>query len=157
MSDNNKFGAKRGQIGNEKYINADTPDYNFLHGTLPRNITPSDIDGVVECCNNFWFIEFKQSGMPIDKGQSMMLDRLAKIKNCFVTIWWHDDLVIKNQYTKCRIINPLPKGEDIIFEFDDYDEGIVRFTSMAEWFGKLPYNHNFKQDGMFRSRIAKAS
>ena len=51
---------------------------DFSGMRFPNNITPSDMDGVLEFSNRlFVFMEFKSNNAPISYGQKLMLERLA--------------------------------------------------------------------------------
>jgi len=65
----------RGAIQNrERYMQG----RDFSGMRFPRNITPSDLDGVIEFSDKlFIFFEFKAEGAPMPTGQRLMLERLA--------------------------------------------------------------------------------
>lgn len=45
---------------------------------FPRGISPSDIDGFMECAGEVLFIETKQNGAPFPRGQELALERLSR-------------------------------------------------------------------------------
>lgn len=46
---------------------------------FPRGISPSDIDGFMECAGQVLFIETKDHGAPIPRGQERALEALAQL------------------------------------------------------------------------------
>lgn len=48
-------------------------DWDYLAGAFPREITPTDWDGVVEIKGNFLVFETKDFDKEVDKGQLMAL------------------------------------------------------------------------------------
>jgi hypothetical protein len=55
--------------------------WDFLKGTLPGRINPTDIDLAYERNGNFLFLEGKRPGVLIPKGQQIFFDRLADLPN----------------------------------------------------------------------------
>ncbi len=52
----------------EKFL----PDWGILDGCFPRNIKPSDIDGVIEINGHVLFLEWKPKDKPLSNGQRRM-------------------------------------------------------------------------------------
>ena len=72
---------------------ANHPAWELLHGALPRNITPTDIDGMVECANHFLFLEFKRGGADPknQEGQRQSLLRLTRASPAIRVLYlWGD-------------------------------------------------------------------
>lgn len=58
--------------------NAALPNWDdILTGVFPRNIWPTDIDGMVEVNDHFLFMEQKGSGVSLTDGQRMAFRRLS--------------------------------------------------------------------------------
>ena len=130
MSDRNEFGAPRGTMAYSNHVCDSTPCFNFLHGTMPRDITPSDMDGITEINGRFWDIEFKKTGKAVPKGQELMFKRLVDTGWC-VSIIWHDGLTRENKFTKA--IHLIPFREPQIRVFKTYGDGIRNIKAFAKW------------------------
>lgn len=51
------------------------PDWGILDGCFPRDIKPSDIDGVVEINGHLLFLEWKKPPASLTTGQRRMFER----------------------------------------------------------------------------------
>lgn len=65
---------------------AQLPCWDDLIGCFPRNIRPTDIDGMVEINGHFLFIEEKRAGVAPDEGQRRALRRLSTALSPLVTV-----------------------------------------------------------------------
>lgn len=133
-----EHGSRRGTIGRANHVADSTPDFNFLHGHLPRNITPSDLDGLVEIDGKFWAIEFKGTGKNIPKGQMLMLERLVKAGWC-VSVIWHDGLTRENKFTAVWYMIPGRRRIERTFWTEDgadYEAAMENVIEFSKWFSK---------------------
>jgi len=131
MSDSlNEFGVARGTMAMPNHICDSTPCFGLLHGCMPRNITPSDMDGVTEMNGSFWTIEFKKTGKQVPYGQMLMFERLVKEKGFTVTIIWHDGLTRENKITKMQYLTGGIVREKT---FSTYEEGRLAYQQFARW------------------------
>lgn len=55
------------------------PDWQNIIDCFPRNIRPTDIDGMVEIGGRFLFLEEKQAGKSPDEGQRIAFRRLSML------------------------------------------------------------------------------
>lgn len=55
------------------------PNIEFFYHALPRKITMSDIDGVVEVNGSVLFLEWKSHGGELPTGQRILAERLTQI------------------------------------------------------------------------------
>ena len=53
------------------------PSWEWMRGCFPRDIFPTDIDGMVEIAGRVLFVEQKGVGVPLLQGQRIALKRLA--------------------------------------------------------------------------------
>jgi len=84
----------RGKIGNRNRASL-IRDYS---GIRIKNITPTDIDGIIDYKNRLWIIiELKYGNTQLPKGQRLALERLtdnlslSKPTICFVSSHWSDE------------------------------------------------------------------
>lgn len=63
------------------------PDWEDIIQRFPRNIRPTDIDGMVEINGHFLFLEEKSAGAPIESGQRMALKSLSRNPNTTVLVF----------------------------------------------------------------------
>ena len=130
MSSNlNEFGAPRGTMGLSNHICDSTPCFGLLHGCMPRNITPSDLDGIVEINGKFWVIEFKKTGKEVPKGQMFMFNHFINM-GFAVSIIWHDGLTRENKITKMKHMISGQQKERV---FNNYQEGRESYQKFARW------------------------
>lgn len=78
------------QIDNPAAHLASMPHWHTILPSLPPNVTPSDIDGILERNNNFLTIETKKRKDTLNptQGQGLTLHRLAQTPNHKVLIVW---------------------------------------------------------------------
>lgn len=62
------------------------PSWDYLDGSFPRGIIPTDIDGMVEVNGHFLFIEQKGPGAAPNTGQSAAFRALSMLPNVKVAI-----------------------------------------------------------------------
>lgn len=105
----------RGQILNmERYRQAKFIDFSGLLGAFPnQNISPSDIDFIVERHGRFLIGEIKLRGTLVPTGQKILLDALlAGLKGCWVFEAEHNRPIgemihlAECSVTQCRSIYP---------------------------------------------------
>jgi hypothetical protein len=60
-----------------------------------RNCRMGDLDGIIETGNRFLMIECKSPGKPIDKGQRLLLESLARLPNFTVLVIWGADPIVE--------------------------------------------------------------
>ena len=130
MTSLNEFGVPRGRMGIESYKSVDDRDWHFLTKVLPRNITPSDIDGIVEASGNFWVMEYKKEGKPVPLGQKILLERLVKKGFC-VTIIWHRGLCTNNDIARITFL--IPHREPLTRDYVDSTSGLEALSNFAKW------------------------
>ena len=67
---------------------AEHTDYGFMAGWIEDNpkAMPSNIDGVIERNGCFLWMEWKQSGEAMSKGQQILLSKLAQVNDFFVIV-----------------------------------------------------------------------
>jgi hypothetical protein len=59
---------------------------------LPRGITPTDIDGLIEIGDQYLIIETKEPGVPLPVGQRLALERLRRrVSGVLLIIWGQKD------------------------------------------------------------------
>lgn len=63
------------------------PPWDDYIECFPRNIRPTDVDGMVEIDGRFLFMEEKQAGVPLQTGQRIALRRLADFHGITVVIF----------------------------------------------------------------------
>lgn len=63
------------------------PLWDDLIECFPRNIRPTDIDGMVEINNHFLFLEEKSAGKHIEEGQRRALQNLAARQDVTVILF----------------------------------------------------------------------
>ncbi|MGI0014170.1 MAG: hypothetical protein ACREBU_12125 [Nitrososphaera sp.] len=56
-----------------------SPKWDKLDGCFPREIMPSDIDGMIEINKSFLFLEWKDGGAELPYGQFLALSRLTEV------------------------------------------------------------------------------
>lgn len=61
-------------------------DFGSVKGTLPYNIVPSDIDGLIEINGFFLLIETKFDKAPLSTGQRRMLQALSHLEQFTVVV-----------------------------------------------------------------------
>lgn len=137
MSDKNEFGAPRGKMAMSNHVCDSTPCFNFLYGSMPRNITPTDMDGVVEIDGRFWCLEFKKTGKDVPFGQRLMFERLID-DGWAVSVIWHDGLTRDNNITKIEYSFTIEGSKEVITrEFSDYEAGRENLRIFAGWWSEL--------------------
>jgi len=60
------------------YLEKTMPDWGVLEGVFPREIFPTDIDGLVEIGGRFLIFEWKRDGAELTGGQENALTRITK-------------------------------------------------------------------------------
>lgn len=80
---------------------------------LPRDIQPSDIDGILECRGHFLAMEKKHPGELTKTGQQIMLTALARVP----------------RFTVIKVV----RGSDGVEEVFNYRTGITKRTNPAEF------------------------
>lgn len=63
-------------------------DWRWLSGALTDGVSVADIDAVLERGGRFLFIETKGPGVPLARGQSLLLQRLARDPRHTVVVLW---------------------------------------------------------------------
>ena len=78
-----------GNIRHLEHYLANIWDWSFLNDCFgATNIRVGDIDGFVERRGHFLYLEVKRLGSPIEKGQAISLNALARQKNSAVLVIW---------------------------------------------------------------------
>jgi hypothetical protein len=108
--------------------------WEFLNDYLPRGIRVMDIDGMLEINKHFLFLEGKQMGAPVPKGQNMALSRLAKQPRTTVVILeGHPPMDITKWYVIHNNAQKSYTGNTELFiefirRWVDYAEGREKYT-----------------------------
>jgi hypothetical protein len=63
------------------------PEWEDIIACFPRNIRPTDIDGMVEINGNFLFLEEKSAKKSLDAGQRIALKELSRNPNTTVLVF----------------------------------------------------------------------
>lgn len=63
------------------------PSWDEFIEQFPRNIRPTDVDGLVEINDSFLFLEQKGKGVPLQTGQFLAFKRLASRPRVTVVIF----------------------------------------------------------------------
>jgi hypothetical protein len=87
--------VKNTKIRNMQAYDRGIWDWAILDGCFDNpNATPTDVDALMERRGNFCFIETKQPGAPVPKGQQIALDQLAKHGNTVMIVHGSDTEVV---------------------------------------------------------------
>lgn len=113
-----------GQIRDRAKYDRGIWDWGILQGCFgDTQITPTDIDGCVERHGKFLYLETKRPGIPVPKGQLIVLQQLARQGDAVLVVHGEQDQVE-------RITKLTPFGEQA---YEGADNGTLRQV-VADWY-----------------------
>lgn len=128
MRDDNKWGYVRDA---DKLLD-NIWDWREYANCFPRNIYPTDIDGMIEINNHFLFVETKLPHAPMPTGQRIALERLSQLPRVVVLIVYGKrnrpeqmQMIYNGKYGKLQPCTP-----DILAQ---------RFRAFVAWANKSPF------------------
>jgi len=109
------------------YLENSLPDWGVLEDVFPRNVFPTDIDGLVEIGGRFLVFEWKRDGAELTDGQEYALTRLTKVSiKISVIIVYGDSKTMDIQYIRV-IHNGVSKGKEPC-DIDEFKERCRRWS-----------------------------